>query len=369
MSVQVNEGSASPAPQPAAQPANQNSANQNEPAQPRERTPMSVQDAAERFAARLGHKKLPPRPGEAQGANDNATAQNQSQPHEGDDASRSDKAITGDSDRQGDDTADKPSVAPPASWSNEDKAYWNTLPPSLQKSLAERERQRDLNIRRSQDEVASQRKAIEADRAAATQERQRYAERVNELSTFLQQQLNPFAQIDWNKLYESDPLEYTRKQAQYRDYERAAQQAEHERQALAAKAQQEQEAARQDWLKGERARLLEAVPEWADESKAKAGAKEVSDYLVGQGIPVDRLAMISAAETVLARKAMLWDRLQAEKAQTLKRVENVPRVLKPGAPRDTRDVESERIANARAQLRKGGTLEDAANLFRAKGLR
>jgi hypothetical protein len=68
----------------------------------------------------------------------------------------------------------EPSIEPPRSWTKEEKEAFRALPREYQQTVAEREKARETNFLRSQNEVAEQRKAIEAEREATTRARQQY---------------------------------------------------------------------------------------------------------------------------------------------------------------------------------------------------
>lgn len=75
-------------------------------------------------------------------------------------------------------TDDSPAIDAPNSWSKTEKESFSTLPPEIQASLALRERERDLNIRKGQDETAATRKALEVDREAVNQQKTELSERL-----------------------------------------------------------------------------------------------------------------------------------------------------------------------------------------------
>src|SRR5512146_557213 len=73
---------------------------------------------------------------------------------EGADAAPDESQPSGENDAQADTEVAPPAVEPPASWSDERKAKFRELPPELQEYTAQRERERDAEVRRGQDEVA-----------------------------------------------------------------------------------------------------------------------------------------------------------------------------------------------------------------------
>jgi len=77
------------------------------------------------------------------------------------------EAETADPDAEAQDAHELPPIAPPRSWSNEDKELFASLPRETQERLAERERSRESDFLRRQNEAAVERKAAEAERGRA----------------------------------------------------------------------------------------------------------------------------------------------------------------------------------------------------------
>jgi hypothetical protein len=82
----------------------------------------------------------------------------------------------------------------------------------------------------------------------------------------------------------------------------------------------------------ERSKLLDAIPEWKDPAKEKAGADAVSGYLEKSGFTADEMSRLYDHRlVVLSHKAMLYDQMKTQQAQVNQRVEKLPpRVEKPG---------------------------------------
>src|SRR6185369_12919081 len=85
---------------------------------------------------------------------------------EGEDAAPAQEQPSGE-EAEGDTEDAPPAVEPPASWARDYKEAFKALPPDLQRQVAERERDRDVELRRVQDETASQRKAFQEQEAQA----------------------------------------------------------------------------------------------------------------------------------------------------------------------------------------------------------
>jgi hypothetical protein len=71
-----------------------------------------------------------------------------------------------------------PPIEPPRSWTKAEKERFQSLPRETQEYLHTREQERDTAFRRSQNEIAEQRKAAKAEREAAEKVRQQYEAQV-----------------------------------------------------------------------------------------------------------------------------------------------------------------------------------------------
>lgn len=75
-------------------------------------------------------------------------------------------------------TDESPAIDAPNSWSKTEKESFSTLPPEIQASLALRERERDLNIRKGQDETAAERKELNKAREDVNQQKVELSDRL-----------------------------------------------------------------------------------------------------------------------------------------------------------------------------------------------
>lgn len=182
-------------------------------------------------------------------------------------------------------------------------------------------------------EVAEQRKAAEAEAAKAREERQKYAQGLNQAQALLTAQLQEQSQIDWQKLLDTDPVEYLKQERIFRERQAQLQQVAVEQQQLTARQQAEHAQQMRSFLDTQQQELLAKLPEWKDESKATADKARIKDYLKTQGFDDDALNRISDHRAVLmARKAMLYDQMMDKAQAAAKRVDNLPqKVQRPGA--------------------------------------
>lgn len=212
-------------------------------------------------------------------------------------------------------------------------------------------------------ELAENRKAVEAERAKileASRLRDQYAERLS----VIEQMLNQTEKAeDLSVLKETDPIGYAVKVAEQAERERQLVAVRAERQRLAQQQQSEQSERLQAHLASEAAKLREAIPEMSDEIKGDTVKREIRDFAKSVGFSDQELAAVYDSRAVLTLyKAMQYDKLMKGKPEITKKVNQAPKMLKPGT--STPEArETEQVKKMRQQLRKSGNKNDAARLF------
>lgn len=221
---------------------------------------------------------------------------------------------------------------------------------------------RQADYTRKTMEVAEQRKAADAETAKAREERVKYAQGLQQAQTLLNAQLSEQSQIDWQKLLETDPVEYLKQQHLANDRQAKLNRIGHEQQQLHARFQAEQAQQMESFLQTQQQELLAKLPDWKDESKAKAEQGAIASYLKEQGLTDKEVSSITDHRVVLmSRKAMLYDQMMSKAQAAAKKVSALPqRTEKPGVsesnPLDGR-------TSAMKRLEKSGSVRDAASLF------
>jgi hypothetical protein len=113
-----------------------------------------------------------------------------------------------------------------------------------------------------------------------------------------------------------------------------------------------------------RKRLPELIPEWQDAAVAKRESASIAEYLTTKaGMTATDLGNLTDPRAiVIARNAWLYAELQKSKPAVQKKVAKAAPMTKPGASTQQRG-KSEGLKAARAQLRKTGSVRDAARAF------
>jgi hypothetical protein len=131
---------------------------------------------------------------------------------------------------------------------------------------------------------------------------------------------------------------------------------------LQTEQQRQQAEALQSTAKRELDAVLEKVPEWRDAAKREAANRELLAYAQQQGLTAEEFNGIIDHRAILTlRKAMLYDRAQAAKAQAT--TKPVPPVTKPGTRNVDRTAEAREAALKR--LNSTGDIMDGLAFLRA----
>ena len=224
--------------------------------------------------------------------------------------------------------------------------------------------QRQADYTRKTMELSEQRKAVEIETQKARYERQQYADGLQQQAALLQAQLQEQNQIDWQKLLQDDPIKYLEQQHLAQQRQAQLQQTLVEQQRVAAVNQAEQQQAYQSFLSQQQNELLAKLPEWGDETKAKAEREAIKGFLRDSGYTDQELAAVSDHRNVIvARKAMLYDQMMAKAQAAAKKVEKVAtKTVKPSAGEP---VNLDKRGAAYQKLSKSGSIDDAAAVFRS----
>lgn len=321
--------------------------------------PISIREAAQALSKRREETEKPPVARAPDGkfasqAEDTAPAVDTDAP------AQEQPSVT---DQQQDDPAPEPSIDPPRSWTKEEKEAFKALPPEHQQRIADRERAREVEIRRGQNEAAEIRKAAEAERQQAEQARQRYEHGLtNTLQALLSSADSEFADIkthaDVQKLVTDDPLRFIQWQAKQQQI-----------QALQTHAMELQRARTEErqnafvtWADQQDKLFAEQAKEFADPEKGGEARKEIMSYLTEvRGLSQDELVKLwtgqdmfsirDARSQLILRDAAKWHAAQKKAAAAARTP--VPPVQRPGtASSGKADTQSATIATLEQKLSK-----------------
>ncbi len=216
---------------------------------------------------------------------------------------------------------------------------------------------RTQDYTRKTQQIAEVRKQAEQETQAVRAEREQYAQLLGALQAQLQ---SSEPQIDLERLYHEDPIEWVRQKEVMRERQEKLGAIQSEQQRLAQVAQYEQQRAMEAQLASQQEALLAALPDWKDPKKAKAEKALVIESAKAAGFTDEDLKSVYDHRLVLLlRKAALFDQMVSKRQGIKPVVNNGPRPAKPGAAgRVSTTTEGTR---AKQRLAKTGRIDDAAS--------
>jgi hypothetical protein len=217
---------------------------------------------------------------------------------------------------------------------------------------------RTQDYTRKTQQIAEIRRQVESEAEAIRAERSQYAQLLGALESQVQQAAQP--NIDWDRLYQEDPIEWVRQKETVRENQAKSQAIQFEQQRLMQISQQEQAQQMQSFLAQQQDELLKVLPDWKDPNKAKKEKELLIDFGQKAGFSTDELKNIFDHRVVnVLRKAALYEQMMTKRQNIKPVTNNGPRPAKPGAAgRVSTTSESTR---AKQRLAKTGRVNDAAS--------
>lgn len=195
------------------------------------------------------------------------------------------------------------------------------------------------------------------------QARQKYIDGIEAL----QQQLNDITpkeptQAEWDALYEQDPVKARQQEQAWRTFK--SQKAALAEAAEKAKTEQAEQHKKHlvNWVRGEQAKVMRAVPEWNDEAARSKELSSMTRTAKAVGYTDEEIATLYDSRAVLIlRKAAAYDRMMAKKPKANKTTVRQPQASGTGKPPgQTVRKDSGRAMDA---LRKTGSIDAATSVF------
>ena len=222
---------------------------------------------------------------------------------------------------------------------------------------------RQADYTRKSQVLAEQRQKADEELAATQQERQRYISQLEQFTDSADKKLDEFKSFDWTKLKEEDPTEYMIKRDQYRELQENKRLVQEEQKNLQLKQQQEAQTKWQEELVRQQEIMAQRLPDWNDPNKGPKLKQSIKTFAVKKGFTEQEVnSLIDARSVDVLHKAMLYENLLDAKISK-KKAKVVPKVTKPGAGTTKGEVNSEKVKQQRARLRRTGKVGDAAKLL------
>lgn len=172
--------------------------------------------------------------------------------------------------------------------------------------------------------------------------------------------LGKWQSTNWDALRQDDPVEFASQWAAYQSDMQSLnhlyQSVQGEKERTSGESRQQLQAA----VAEQQAQLIDKLPSWSDADVAKRETAEIRQYLEGTGYTEKEIAGIYDHRAVLmARKAMLFDKLQAEKPGVTNKVRTAPKKPAPGSPAARGANKTRRQSDTRKTLKRSGSVDDA----------
>ena len=183
--------------------------------------------------------------------------------------------------------------------------------------------------------------------------------KLTELTSAAQQELQTeYSNIDFEKLYEDDPVEAAR--------------LEHKMRKRAENLQRIQEETRnnqmnefQKYIQEQQAKVATMIPDFADPAKASRMKSDMRSYLTKLGYNDKEIASVyDSRQVLLIKDAMAYDKLKKSNVKVTKKVAQAPKVVKPGTAKTKGEVAAKQRRDKLNHLKKTGGVRDAARVFR-----
>jgi hypothetical protein len=189
---------------------------------------------------------------------------------------------------------------------------------------------------------------------------------IQQIGNYVQQGLHglqQYGQINWAQMKEEDPLEYVTKRDEFREEQQRVRDMQSQQQrAIQVQHQQGQQAFTEN-LSREQAKLVEAIPEWADEKKRPELAGQIREYAVSAGLSADEIDSVTDHRHVqILLKAAKYDALQNSDLKS-KKVKRNPKLVSAGNRKGKGQTNAKKRKSQMNRLAETGSYKDAAKLM------
>ena len=183
--------------------------------------------------------------------------------------------------------------------------------------------------------------------------------KLTELTSAAQQELqNEYSNIDFEKLYEDDPVEAAKLEHKMRKRAENLQQIQRE-------TQENQMNEFQKYIQEQQNKVATLIPEFNDPAKASKMKSDMRSYLMKLGYNDQEInSVYDSRQVLLIRDAMAYNKLKKSNVKVTKKVAQAPKVVKPGVPKTKAEQAAKQRRDKLNHLKKTGGVRDAAKVFR-----
>lgn len=218
--------------------------------------------------------------------------------------------------------------------------------------------------------LSEQRKEFDATEASyqeqmqtIQQERQQYIGHLETIINNSKGAINSFANINWEELKVTDPVQYVTKREELRTIQDRIQQMHVEQQRASERAAQENNVLQAQTLREEHQALTEKMPEWSDPSTQADISASIREYASIQGFTEEELAgLVDHRSLIVLHKAMQFDNLQSSDIGK-KKLKNKPRLVRAGKGSSKKSNDKTKRTAQMKRLQATGHVDDSVGLF------
>ena len=214
------------------------------------------------------------------------------------------------------------------------------------------------HLNRKSMELSDAKKAFEQDAQTKRQQYEHGLDQLNQSLTLANQMLQgEYAQINWGELEKSEPLEYLKLRTKFEDRQKQLLQSYQLLQQEEQKRQSTQTQAFTSMIEDEGKKLLNSIPEWKDTKVKQRDKDATKDYLRSRNYSDEEIGQVYDHRLVLiVRDAMRYRDLQNKKTMITKKVNEAPKLAKPGSPKSQSDTERAAYQDQLKSLKKTGKI-------------
>jgi len=199
--------------------------------------------------------------------------------------------------------------------------------------------------------------------AQIQQERQQYMDALQNIIASSAEGISQYADTDWDALRESDPIEYVTQREELRQSQEKIQAMQREQYAAQQRQNEQTTQMRSRIVQEEYGKLVEALPEWADEDKQKKLASEIRSYAGAQGFTEEELnSLVDHRSLLVLMKAKKYDQLQNSDVKS-KKLKNKPKVIRSGTGTTSKGTSKSKRAAKMKRLQSSGHVDDAVSIL------
>jgi hypothetical protein len=177
-----------------------------------------------------------------------------------------------------------------------------------------------------------------------------------------------YAAMDWDRLYNDDPIAFPKKQFEFQQrqgqIQNLLQQIDHQKQQVGEALRQHQTME----LQRETQKLAHLVPEWRDAKTRETERGELTQWLQSKGASPKTIQSMNDAGLVAALREGLVALKSAPKVAAVeKKVRAAPKLVRPGQGIDAKTRAGESVRGLKQQIRESGGKKGIAEYLIATG--